>query len=271
MGTALGLGIGIPFLRRIGGGGNTPRTAAFLAATGITDPTIISALNTLDNSLITAGLLPSGTGSGKIKALYPIVGGTATTHKFNFVDPRDLNPAFRLDFFGGLTHSSNGILPNGVNGYADTFVNALSNLNNDNLHMSFYSRTNNQTVGYEIGVLNTELNIICSYSSSNLGYLSYDGFSSFSVSDSQGLYILSKTPAKLEGYKKGVKVVNVSKSPKILPNLTIPLFADNRTTYFEFSSKECAFATIGEGLTESEAISLTTINNTFQTTLGRAV
>jgi hypothetical protein len=107
---------------------NTARTTAFLTATGITDQTIIDALNAMDNSLISAGLLPSGTGAGKIKALYPFVGATAGTHKFNFVDPRDLDAAFRLTFNGGWTHNSNGVLPNGTNAYGDTFFNTLSNL-----------------------------------------------------------------------------------------------------------------------------------------------
>jgi hypothetical protein len=105
-----------------GGVANTERTEAFLTATGITDATIISALNAMDTSLISAGLLPSGTGAGKIIALYPFVGGTASTHKFNFVDPADTDAAFRLVFNGGFTHSSSGCQPNGTNGWANTFL-----------------------------------------------------------------------------------------------------------------------------------------------------
>lgn len=101
---------------------NTPRTQAFLTATGITDATIISALNDMDTSLISAGLLPVGTGAGKIKALYPFVGSTATTHKFNFVNPADSDAAFRLQFNGGWTHDANGAQPNGTNGWANTFL-----------------------------------------------------------------------------------------------------------------------------------------------------
>ena len=116
------IGIAIPFIRRRGGGpSNTPRTSEFLTATGITDATIINALNAMDTSLISAGLLPSGTGAGKIKALYPIVGG-ASSHKYNFVDPRDVDAAFRLQFFGGWTHSANGMQPNRINGWANTFL-----------------------------------------------------------------------------------------------------------------------------------------------------
>lgn len=268
------IGIGIPFGRRRAGGGstNTARTQAFLTATGITDATIISALNAMDLALISAGLLPSGTGAGKIKALYPIVGGSASTHKFNFVDPRDLDAAFRLTFNGGWTHSANGALPNGTNAYADTFVNTNSDLINDDLHLSFYSRTNNQTTGYEYAIDENKINIICRYASSLDGYLSYNGYNSFLISgNSQGLYALSFKTNSLIGYKNSTKVVNATKTAITLPNKNLLLGCDNRDVLTEFSSKQCAFSTIGLALNDSEMLDLNTINLTFQTTLGRNV
>ena len=90
---------------------------AFIAAAGITNLTQASAVNTLVNDLKTYGLWT------KMKALYPMVGGTATSHKFNLKDPRDLDAAFRLTFSGGWTHSSTGALPNGTTGYAETYFN----------------------------------------------------------------------------------------------------------------------------------------------------
>jgi hypothetical protein len=140
----IGVGPQGVYKAKAGGGApaNTARTTAFLTATGITDPQIINALNTMDLSLISAGLLPAGTGAGKIKALYPIVGGTAATHKFNFVNPLDTNAAFRLVFFGGWTHSANGALPNGTNAYADTFINPSLFLSQNDTHISYYTRTN---------------------------------------------------------------------------------------------------------------------------------
>ena len=51
--------------------------AAFLAAAGITDATITSAINTLVIDMKDDGLW------SKMDAIYPFVGGTATTHKFN--------------------------------------------------------------------------------------------------------------------------------------------------------------------------------------------
>lgn len=109
-----------------GGGGSITSTTpnvvitdsdvlAFVAASGITDNTQKSAVNTLVTSLKGYSIWSS------LNAIYPFVGGTASTHKWNLKDPRDLNAAYRLSFSGGWTHNSNGITGNASNTYADTF------------------------------------------------------------------------------------------------------------------------------------------------------
>ena len=98
-----------------GGGGIDADAQAFITAASITDNTQNSAINTLVTQLKTYGIWT------KLKAVYPFVGGTASAHKFNLKDPRDLDVAYRLTFGGGWTHSSTGAQPNGTNGYANTF------------------------------------------------------------------------------------------------------------------------------------------------------
>ncbi|MFY8248217.1 MAG: hypothetical protein ACOVJ5_00770, partial [Gloeomargaritales cyanobacterium] len=56
----------------------------------------------------------------KFTAVYPMVGSTSTSQKFNLKNPLNTNAAFRLSFLGGGTHSSNGWQPNGINAYAET-------------------------------------------------------------------------------------------------------------------------------------------------------
>ena len=96
--------------------------AAFITAAGITDPTQQTAINNFVASLKTANIWT------KMLAVYPFVGGTATSHKFNLKDPRDLDAAFRLVYVGtGNTHSAAGFFAaNG--GYADTKFVPLTNL-----------------------------------------------------------------------------------------------------------------------------------------------
>jgi hypothetical protein len=105
---------------------------AFLTAAAITDPTITSAIDTLVVQLKADGIWT------KMKALYPFVGGTASTHKYNLKNPLDTDAAFRLTFSGGWTHSANGVQPNGTNGYADTFLIPSTQLSLNSTHIAGY-------------------------------------------------------------------------------------------------------------------------------------
>ena len=89
----------------------------FIIAAGISDSVQTSAIETLVSDLKTYGLWT------KMKAIYPFVGGSANSHKFNLKDPRNLDGAYRLVFNGGWTHTSNGAKPNGTTGYAETYLN----------------------------------------------------------------------------------------------------------------------------------------------------
>ncbi len=121
--------------RTASGGGVDPDAQAFITAASITDPTQQSAINQLVVDLKGYSIWT------KFKAIYPIVGGSASSHKFNLKDPRDLDAAFRLTFSSGWTHSANGMLP--TNAFADTKFSMLnSGLSLNSAHLSYYSRTN---------------------------------------------------------------------------------------------------------------------------------
>jgi hypothetical protein len=93
-----------------------PDAQAFITAAGITNPTQQAAINTLVVDLKSDGLWT------KMIAIYPLVGGTASSQKYNLKDPRDLDVAYRLTFYGGWVHDSNGITGNFTNTYADTYI-----------------------------------------------------------------------------------------------------------------------------------------------------
>lgn len=106
----------------------------FLTNTGIVDATITGAVRSLALRLDDYGIW------SKVRALYPFVGGTATTHKYNLKDPRDLDAAYRLVFSGGWTHDSNGVTGNGTNTSADSKL--ANNVTGQNsLTMGVYNRT----------------------------------------------------------------------------------------------------------------------------------
>lgn len=91
-----------------------PDASLFITNAGITDPTQQSAITAMVISFKNAGLWTTA------KAIYPYVGGTATTNKYNLKDPRDLDAAYRIVFAGGVTHNSGGVTFNGTSGIGDT-------------------------------------------------------------------------------------------------------------------------------------------------------
>lgn len=252
-------------------------TNAFLFSTQITDNTIQTATNTLVTDLKTAGVFT------KMKALYPMVGGTATTHKFNLVNSQDTDAAFRLAFVGGWTHSANGALPNGTNAYANTFLIPSANFNNTTFnHLSYYSRTNSAVAfEYAMGSSATGANAMIIRRDTNAGFgfsdyasgITYRGASG-SVTNSLGLFTFSQKGTTAKLFKNNTTVASNSYAPSSLPLSTnaIILGAINETASVNgYTNKQCAFSSIGEGLTDAEALAFYNAVQLFNTTLARQV
>ena len=202
-----------------------------------------------------------------MKAIYPMVGASAAACAQNLK-----SASFTGSFSSGFTFASTGVTPNGTSAWMNTGLNANSNLTNSDLHLSFYSRTNNMTAGYDLSCGGgSELGIICRYFAGT-GYFNYSGFNTFVVTDSLGFYVESFKTTTLKGYKNNSTVVNTTKTAFTLPNLNLAVFADSRSGgQVEFSSKQCALASIGDGLTDTQASNFYTAVQAFQTTLSRQV
>jgi hypothetical protein len=282
----INLGIGIPFRRMGGGAANTARTQAFLTATGITDQTIISALNAMDTSLISAGLLPAGTGAGKLKVVYVFVGGSATTHKYNFVNPLDTNAANRIVFNGGFTHNSNGITPNGINAFCETFVSG-ANLTNNSTSWSFYSRTDLTNDTVDLGGANGTGDGVYCFTKRTVGnggfisnlYQTATRLEVPSIAASTKLIGASRTNSTThKAYRDGVQIgttQTASNSLDITTMTTEIVLCAYRASAggspILNSSRNLCFAHIGEGLSDAEFAALNSAVVDLQTTLGRAV
>jgi hypothetical protein len=253
---------------------------AFITAAAITDATQQSAIDTLVKGLKTDGIWI------KMKAIYPFVGGTATTHKYNLKDPRDLDAAFRLVFNGGWTHSSTGATPNGTNGYADTKLNPTTVLTNYNAHSSTYNRTDNNNTGWQIGLTQSASGYgnefllsgkITNESVSGL-YNYFNATTDVRVASSSAIgyfqnNITSNTSQKL--YKNGAQIgVNTSTNTSTPPSGNIFLSAVNDVTTsipLAYSTSQQSFASIGNGLTDTDAANLYTRVQAYQTALSRQV
>ena len=248
---------------------------AFITATGITDTTQKSAINTLVLDLKSYGIWT------KTRAIYPFVGGTATTHKYNLKDPRDLDIAFRLTFFGGWTHSSTGALPNGSNAYADTFLNTATVINNVNDgHLSYYSRTNNSGANQiEMGNRDgtSSFDMVIKFGAGNVAgaCINMSDTNVFTnTTNSTGFYHANQnnTANVRKMFKNGTALATQNVAQNSQPSLTVFIGARNLTGVSTFyCSRESAFASIGNGLTDTESANFYAAVQAFNTTLSRQV
>ena len=257
-----------------GGGGISFDTdaLAFITAASITDATQKSAVNTLVKDLKSASIWT------KMNAIYPFVGGSASSHKFNLKDPRDLDAAFRLNFVNGWTHASTGAKPNGTDAYADTKLISVSILDANSTHISVYSRTNitgnYADIGAIQGVGTSYLQLLPKWSDNIFYGQMYDiNFLDNTVSDSLGFFLgnrQSSTGVKL--IKNGTVITSKTSAP--IARISVSQFLgarNNNGAGQNFSPREQAFASIGTGLTDTEASNFYTAVQAFNTTLSRNV
>jgi len=255
---------------------------AFITAAGITDSTQKTAINTLVVGLKADGLWT------KLYAIYPIVGGTDSTHKYNLKDPRNLDVANRLLFNGGITHSSNGMLFNGTNGWAEI---ALSNGVNC-YSFGCYTRNSTDNGGDYMGS-QYAINFYPEDPESSDTYLSgyHVNYGIYEISDVYGIQSTANTirtglssvvydAGQQKFYKNGIlKANNQSYSTGYVPgvpiiNLGIGATNPNSIGYplNTFSNQQITFSFIGSvTLTNTDNDNLYTRVQAFQTTLSRQV
>ena len=249
--------------------------SAFITAANIVDTYQKNAINQLVVNLKAAGIW------SKIKAIYPFVGGTAFSHKWNLKDPRDLDAAFRLTFTGGWTHTSTGAKPNGTNAYADTFL-VSDTMALNSIHSSFYSRTNFTDNNYKInlGYLRTTPD-----SFSDIA-LDWNGVSVFRLNNggaytsvssggnNQGFYTVSRTASNvIRAFKNGSTILNAADASSVTVNnrsFYIGAGNNNGTAQY-FTPNECAFVSLGDGLLDTEALVFNQIVEGYQYALYRNI
>ena len=244
-------------------------TTAFLNVTGITDATIVSALDTLVVDLKRDGLWD------KMKAVYPFVGGTASSHSFNLKD----TSLHQITWFGGLTHDANGVTPNGTNGYGNLNFNPRTHLGVQSSYGT-YCRVNNVANGK------------ADFGSSNLDgwnhymYLQNYGTCEYTQFRTFGNNILIANTTTNAFFHAGLDTNNdlflyknntllQSKTPAVIgtpPNINTTLFAHNANlTIQQFSPRPSSFFFAGSGITQADNASIYSRIQAFQTSLSRQV
>jgi hypothetical protein len=247
--------------------GVDPDAQAFIDVTGISGANA-TAINNLVVSLKNQNLWVD------MVAIYPMIGGTATTHKYNLKNPQDTDAAFRLSFAGGWTHDSSGAKPDGVSGtYANTFFVPQTHFAGlDDAHLSYYSFTNNAASDdVEIGSTNAaaagETLLAMRFSDGNqYAFVNQIGASGGAPGNSNGYMVGVRTTTVTLGYRNGSNVISQG-GGGVFTSRALYLGAQNDgTTGYRNSSRGCSFASMGYGL---DAVTLSTVVNSYQTELGR--
>jgi hypothetical protein len=243
-----------------------------ITAGGTLSATEQSAVNTLVLALKADGIWT------KMKAIYPMVGASAAACSRNLK-----SDTFNGTFSAGWTFASTGATPNGTSAYLNTNLNPSTDLSQNTNHLSFYSRTNNSgSTSIEIGSLNTN---VISYFHSHIFYndgalidkyymlLAQNVANPVTNTNSLGFFNGNrKSSSIVSHFKNGSNIQDLTATSVALNSFSVFIGAGNiNGSASNFSSRQCAFASIGDGLTDTEAANFYTDIQAFQTTLSRNV
>jgi hypothetical protein len=244
---------------------------AFVTAANIQDQVEATAVNNL-----TIGLKADGLWT-KMKALYPFVGGSSSSHSYNLKNTAQ----YQITWNGGVTHSSTGVLSNDINGYGNTNLNPSSVLSLNSTHLSYYSRSNtNGSEDVEIGISisgTSRLLIAPKYLGASTAYRAVNDAQvgpGTSPSDMRGLFVASRvssTQTKLYKNTSTLFTDNINSGSLANGNIFILVYNLGTPSPSHFSSRECAFSSIGDGLSDTEVTNLNSRVTTFQTALNRNI
>lgn len=240
-----------------------PDAQAFLTAASITDPTITSAINTLVVDLKGYSIWT------KFKAIYPIVGGSASSHAVNLKTPG----TFNLTFASGWTHSSTGMTP--TNAYADTGFNPLTqSLPRNSASLGVYNRTNTVHPGGHGQRVSNNFELFDPWNDNRVyGYIN-NGSSGYNVAvpNSLGLIQGSRTSSTAIAISQNTTINNGNSATTGDSNANLWIGASNNGGTGAFlNNRQIAFFYIAEGFNNTEMQNIYTAVQNMQTTLSRQV
>jgi hypothetical protein len=236
----------------------------FFDSTGIADTTQKTAINSLVKQLKDSLLW------SQFVAIYPMVGGSSATTKWNLKDPRNIDPAYRLTFNGSPVFSGSGVLFPTTSDYADTHLtdSAIGGFNNSAI--SYYSTTQNTVDGYDMGCSDNTMyyNEFAVYNSSDASnWFGYDAFG-IAPASTVGLFMLSSTATDVKRYENGIATDSKGSAP-VTGYTNMDILLGTVAGASSGGQRQCSFATIGKGLSDAQALTFYNIVNKFMIAISR--
>ena len=211
----------------------------------------------------------------KMSAIYPLVGGNATDHRLNLVNPN----SYQINYYGGWTHNANGITGNGTNTYGDTTFTPSGNLDINSAHFALYSRTGGG--GGSTGIHGSNALWIQPNSSNTYRAAVYSstgiGFGSSTI-NSVGLIMVARTGSAASYIyfpaNTASSTSSFSSNTPTITNPTASLYIGARndiTSPVNYDNRNMSFYSIGSGLTFAEAQTFGTLVQNLQIALTRQI
>lgn len=255
--------------------------AFFTAVEGGGD-TLTATEKTAVNDLVVQ--LKSDASWGSMYFLYPFVGGTASSCKWNLKNPVDTDAGYRITWQNpsNATFSAEGVKGDGSTFAGNTHFNP-STFGGNERHLSVYTNQASSVAGYDMGCNAPGVgnnNVIITNFNNNTSYAGFGNFQTANnttgVGHIAGTWFNSggSNPAKL--YINGSKVAEGTSTPTDY-NRPIAIFGDNRSgdtngfSVVEESARRIATISLGEYFTDSGMSDFYDAIQTFNTTLGREV
>lgn len=248
---------------------------SFINAANITNNTQISSIIYIVNKLLDYNLY------NKMLAIWPMVGGTADSHKLNLNNPANTDSAYRLGFTGSWSHTSNGAIPNGINAFADTFIQpSNSELGQNDICISYYVRnaTNDGSLFSVLEGGNNGIKFELRTSTQGGAFQCLNNNESATGDGSAtktGLLLMSRIASnEYKRYGRGVldfTYTATSNTRLTGYNINMGCKYQIPSSRSEYTAAGCSFASIGKGLNATEVANLNTIVQQYQTLLNRQV
>jgi len=247
----------------------------FALAAQINDTDIINSLDTFVSQLKSNNLW------NKFYALYPLVGGTSDSCKWNLIT----TSSFTLNYTGSFNFTNTGISGSGTTSNINTTFTPSINSADWATNNSFGVYVNtNVTGGYDMGAespfpaspAGADTYLISRYTN-NLAYFFNSSSLTVASTDSTGFWfgcISGSSGTNMNLYKNGTSIA--SKASPTTYTITKALYftannPESGVNANENSKRQYSLSFIARAFNNTEASTLNTIVQTFQTSLGRNV
>jgi hypothetical protein len=249
-----------------------PDAFRFIEVAQITDQTQINSINSLVLGLKANSLWD------KMVAIYPFIGGTAFSHKWNLKNPSDVNSAYRIIFSGAIIHSSKGVAFDGSSRGNTNFApfTALTNPT-QSIHLSIYisgSAAGTLSAAGNTNFIENGIGIGMGNQSRMNAYTGTNTAISITTNGVTGLAVASRTDStNSAAYTRGsaTSTVTSTLAPPTSPRTgNITIGGENGAWSGTGTGTFYSFSSIGTGLTTADVENLYTVVQAYNTSLNRA-